>query len=171
MLSVRTATTPEMIDTCHRIRHRAYAEANAWESCDMAEMEMDGHDRRSAHTLVFWHDKPLATGRLCLGPQLPLQSHLPDYPLPVGSMEVGRLCFPSPKIEAVFPREDVIGLLARGLEILRDNHGASDVFVLMRPALQRVLTRVGYRFVKLGPVVDLKGRRWLMRFEGKASAN
>ncbi|PCI45951.1 MAG: hypothetical protein COB49_09510 [Alphaproteobacteria bacterium] len=158
------ALTPEQIDACYHLRHRAYAEERPWEAMDMAELEKDGFDRRAAHVIVMWHDRPVATARLCLGPYLPLQKYLKDYEPPAGAMEIGRLCIPSPRTEKIFQRVPVMKCLTEGLDILRDHYGARTILTLMRPALTRVLSRAGFHFTKLGPSVDCKGRRWLMEY-------
>lgn len=164
-LHYQMALTPEMIDACYHLRHRVYAEERPWEAVDMAELEKDAHDRRAAHVIVLWHDRPVATARLCPGPELPLSKYLPDYPLPEGAMEIGRLCIPSPKTEKVFPRLAVIKCLADGFEILRRFYDNRPVYALMRPALQRVLARAGYGYGKVGPVIDCDGIRWLMKYD------
>ncbi|MBL4800750.1 MAG: GNAT family N-acetyltransferase [Emcibacter sp.] len=170
MLRYELALTPEQIDACYHLRHRVYTEERPWERSDMAELEKDGFDRRSAHVIVLWHELPVATARLCLGPDLPLTKYLPDYPLPPGTMEVGRLCFPSPKTEQVWGRVEVLKVLSDGIEAMLKFYGDGEILTLMRPALTRVLSRAGYCFTKLGPTVDLKGRRWLMKYEPQKEA-
>ncbi len=164
-LRFEMALTPEMIDAAYHLRHRVYAEERPWEAVDMAELEKDGYDRRAAHVLVLWHDRPVATARLCLGPILPLQKYLPDYALPDGAMEIGRLCIPSPRTEQIFKRVEVIRTLAQGFDVLRRFYGNRPVYTLMRPALQRVLARAGYGYGKVGPAVDCDGVRWLMKYD------
>ncbi|WP_339863171.1 GNAT family N-acyltransferase [Paremcibacter congregatus] len=163
-LRYEMALTPEQIDACYHLRHRVYAEERPWEPTDLAELEKDAYDRKSAHVLVLWHSHPIATARLCLGPRLPLQKYLPEYELPEGAMEIGRLCIPSPKVEQIFRRVEVIKCLAEGFETLRQYYGDRNVLTLMRPALTRVLNRAGYTYEKLGPSVDSDGMRWLMKY-------
>ena len=165
------ADTPELIDAARHLRHRHFAEERPWEPLDLGAIETDGYDRRAAHVLVFFEEWPVATARLCLGPDLPLKKYLPDYQLSEGAMEVSRLCMPSPKAgHPALDRVKVCKFLAAGLDYLRNLHQAQEVLALMRPSLQRVLRRAGFNMVCCGPVVDCKGRRWLMRFEGKTSA-
>lgn len=166
-LRYEMALTPEMIDAAYHLRHRVYAAERPWERVDMAELEKDGFDRKSAHVLVLWHGRPVATARLCLGPRLPLQKYLPDYELPDGAMEIGRLCIPSPRTEQIFRRVEVIRCLAQGFDVLRSFYGARSVLTLMRPALARVLDRAGYPYTKVGPSVESDGMRWLMKYTPK----
>lgn len=164
-LACHLALTPEMIEACYHLRHRVYAEERPWEAMDMAELEIDRYDRKSAHVVVLWHDRPVATARLCPGPELPLSKYLPCYPLPDGAMEIGRLCIPSPKTEKLFPRTEVMKCLADGFESLRRFYRRRPVYALMRPALQRVLVRAGYGYGKVGPVIDCDGIRYLMKYD------
>ena len=159
------ADTPELIDAARRLRHRHFAEERPWERLDLGELETDGYDRRAAHVVVFFHEWPVATARMCLGPDLPLLKYLPDFEPAPGAVEISRLCIPSPKADQVFDRVKVMKFLAGGLYYLKNLHQATEVLALMRPSLQRVISRAGFNMVKVGPKVDCKGARFLMRYE------
>lgn len=164
------ADTPELIDTAYRVRHRAYCQRAGFERVDLAEMEIDGHDRRSVHVLVFWQSWPLAAARLILPPEIPIRHHCPDLVIEAEAAEVSRFSIPQPSHRAVFDVVEVIRLLGQGIWDVGQRHGVAAYYLLMKPALRRLLARAGLICEVVGNPVDLHGLRWPTRFKGMSPA-
>lgn len=158
------ADTPELIHAAYRIRHRAYVERAGFEARDLAEMEVDGFDRRSVHVLAFYHDWPLACVRLVLPPALPMARVCPGLALAPDGGEVGRFSIPAPTSRAVFDVLAVIRCLASGVMEAAERHRVGPLYLLMKPALKGLLKRAGFRCDPIAEAVEFHGRRIPTRF-------
>lgn len=154
------AETPELIDTAYRLRHRAYCQNAGFERQDLAEMEIDGYDRRAVHIIAFYRDWPLAAARLILPPDIPMRALCPDVDIPASAAEVSRFSIPMPASRQVFDVVAVIRQLAHGIIAAAERHDTDDLYLLMKPALKGLIRRAGFNCEVVGKPVDLNGRRW-----------
>ncbi|RIK92502.1 MAG: hypothetical protein DCC73_12020 [Proteobacteria bacterium] len=158
------ADTPELIHVAYKLRHHAYCMRAGFERRDMADMEVDGFDRRAVHVLVFYRDWPLACARLILPPVLPLLHHCPDVPLEPGAAEVSRFSIPAPTARQTFNVITVLRLLGQGVWEAGQRHRVASYYLLMKPALKSLLKRAGFECEPVGAPVELHGRRIPTRF-------
>lgn len=159
------ADTPELIHAAYRLRYHAYCNRAGFERQDLADMEMDGFDRRAVHVLVFYRDWPLACARLVLPPALPIKLHCQDVVVESGAAEVSRFSIPAPTSRQTFNVITVLRLLAGGVWDAGQRHGVSSYYLLMKPALKNLLKRAGFECDPVGAAVDLHGQRIPTRFK------
>lgn len=165
------ADTRELIDAAYRVRHHAFVDQARFERLDLAEMETDGHDRRSVHVLVFLNDWPLAAARLILPPDLPIRSYCPQLPLADDAGEVSRFSLTPPTLRSQFDVLAVIQLLGRGIVEAAERHQIKNLYCLIKPALRGLLGRAGFDCTVIGPALEHHGRRLPCEFRGFQAAS
>lgn len=67
----------EMIERCHKVRHKVYCEEKGWEEQNAERLEIDQYEDSSVHVLIIDRANliDVATFRLIIGKDLPLLHH------------------------------------------------------------------------------------------------
>ena len=158
-------------------------------ACFPEGLEHDGYDGNAIHSLLYDRECAALAGtvRLILPrPDTPCRT-LPiqrlcrhplvhdQYRLRLGSAEISRFAISKeyrsltreqrrdgsghPSLPDDGHLSGAVLALIRGIVQMSREHGISELFAVMEPALLRLLERFGIRFHHLGPLVEYHGRR------------
>lgn len=185
---VTPATTPALQDQAYRLRYQVYCCEHSYENPaeHPHQRETDHYDDRSAHSLLVDRTSGTTVGTVRLifpdknsrADSFPIQkvcSHplLTDRKLHVttAAAEISRFAISKAYRKNAHAISDAVaadpsqlipcitlGLFKATLQMSFE-HGISNWFAVMEPALLRLLSRFGIYFKPIGPLIDYHGMR------------
>jgi len=186
LFDVVPADTPALLKQVYRLRYQVYCMENDFENPqDHPEgLEADAFDTRSVHTLLLDRSTRTVAGtaRLILPDWDSPQASLPiqlvtdrKQPLLRQSAEVSRFAISKQYRKLLETQQDsgnydlqaqkrmlmpciTLGLI-KGIVRMSVEHGITEWYAVMEPALLRLLSRFGIYFKPLGPLVEYHGMR------------
>lgn len=188
LFRVTPATTPALKDQAYRLRYQVYCCEHSYENPaeHPHQRETDHYDDRSVHSLLVDHtsgttvgtvrlifpDKNSRTGsfpiqKVCSHPLLADRKlHVTTAAAEISRFAISKSYRNNARANSAGMAADraqlipciTLGLFKATLQMSFE-HGISDWFAVMEPALLRLLSRFGIYFRPIGPLVDYHGMR------------